>query len=413
VSGSNDEDRALPGLRGPNDEVRALRVMVEELRAEAPPDLPWDAIERRLMAEIARREDSVKAPPRSGLARAFTFAAAAAVLLLGGLSAGSGEIARESVAPRRAVDAAAIALAPGAAGERGERDLLSLRPGDVIEAAGAPVTFSRQGVVAWTLAPEGRAVVRSLGAGGVGHTVTLERGSIRAEVTPRDPAEGLIEAFAVEVENTRVAVHGTAFSVARSGERVIVDVEHGSVAVGPRGHIGVTTGHLLVGPKRAAFSLDGGRSALLLPGVAEERPKLAAAAVKTEGPHEDPAITAAAPAVAREARAVGPVHAPLTRPPAPEPPAPAAPAAPAPLTAASVRARLAQCFEKVYGSSPSSVEVSVSSTLHIVRNSDGTVQSARFDPPLKPEFQVCAGGAISGRFEEGAGSLDIPITLKR
>src|SRR5262249_7983131 len=156
--------------------------------------------------------------------------------------------------------------------------------------AGAPVSFRRDGAVAWTLAPRGRVVVRSLGVSGVGHTVELERGSIRAEVTPRDPAEGLIEAFAVEVENTRGAVHGTAFSVTREGDSVIVDVEHGSVAVGPKGHVGVTTGHLLVGPKRAAFSLDGGRTARLLPRPAEEPPEHAALAVEPPSAPGEPAV---------------------------------------------------------------------------------------------------------------------------
>ena len=83
-------------------------------------------------------------------------------------------------------------------------------------------------------------------------------------MTPRDPSEGLVEAFAVEVGGTRVAVHGTAFSVKREGDRVLVDVVHGTVAVGPVGHVGATTGHLLVGPSRASFSLDGGRTARLL-----------------------------------------------------------------------------------------------------------------------------------------------------
>jgi hypothetical protein len=78
-----------------------------------------------------------------------------------------------------------------------------------------------------------------------------------------------------------------------------------------------------------------------------------------------------------------------------------------------VHARLAQCFEEVYAGGSASVEVSISSTLHIVLQSDGSVQSARFDPPLKPAFQACAGSAIAGRFAEGPGKLDIPITLKR
>lgn len=401
--------------------------MVEELRAEQPPELPWDAIEPRLLGEIERREGRrsttpARAPllipilprPGSELARAFALAAVAAGILLGGLAAGSGERWRAEAAPRRAVEAARVALAPGAAGARGERELLSLHPGDVIDAADAPLTFSHEGAAAWTLAPGGRVVVRSIGKDGLGHIVELERGSIHAEVTPREPAEGLVEAFAVEVENTRVAVHGTAFSVTRDEERVIVDVEHGAVAVGPKGHVGVTTGHLLIGPKRASFSLDGGRLASVLPRAAAAAPPLVAAAPSAP-PIEptDPAPGAAAPVAAREAHAPGPVHALAQRAAPPEPPAPLVASAPALLSVASVRASLARCFEKVYEGGSASVEVSISSTLHIVRKGDGSVQSARFDPPLKPAFQVCAGSALAGRFAEGEGAIDIPITLKR
>jgi hypothetical protein len=200
----------------------------------------------------------------------------------------------------------------------------------------------------------------------------------------------------------------------------------------------VTTGHLLVGPKRASFSFDGGRVAHLLPRAADEAPwtwveappprapgpwvgaplsqapqPVASAPSTPPSAHEDPAERAPAPVAAREARAPGPVHAPLTKAAPPEPPAPPAAPPPATLTAASVRARLAQCFQNVYDGGSASVEVSISSTLHIVLKSDGSVQSARFDPPLKPAFQVCAGNAIAGRFAEGQGAIDIPITMKR
>jgi hypothetical protein len=246
--------------------------------------------------------------------------------------------------------------------------------------------------------------------------VALDRGSVRAEVTPRHRSEGMVETFAVEVENTRVAVHGTAFSVTRAGESVIVDVEHGSVAVGPAGNVGVSPGHLLVGPKRASFSLDGGRSEHSLPGVAAEAPKLASAAPEkavdgvvtpTEGASRDaPPAQAVHPAAPAH---LAPPKSALASPPPPAAPAPP----PATLTVASVRARLAQCFEKTDEGGSSSVEVSVSSTLRLVLKSDGSVQSARFDPPLKPEFQLCAGSAIAGRFAEGGGTLEIPIVMKR
>ena len=61
-----------------------------------------------------------------------------------------------------------------------------------------------------------------------------------------------------------MAVHGTAFSVTIDGDHLVVDVEHGAVAVGPVGYVGATTGHLLVGPSRASFALDGGRTARLI-----------------------------------------------------------------------------------------------------------------------------------------------------
>src|SRR5262245_828256 len=113
--------------------------MVEELRAEAPPELPWGAIEARLLAEIARREARARTFSSGGPARVFAVAAAAAVVVLGALSTGSSEIRRSTGLPQQVVDVAAIALAAGEAGARGEHDLLSLKPGDVIEAAQAPV----------------------------------------------------------------------------------------------------------------------------------------------------------------------------------------------------------------------------------------------------------------------------------
>jgi hypothetical protein len=401
--------------------------MIEELRAEAPPDLKWAEVERKLMLEVVKNDAARAAreatAPRSAFMQAFAFAAAAALIALGVSTSESGAApsAAAKVEPI-AVDIAQIEAAPG---EPGARDLAQLDAGDVVVTSDAPVTFRREGVVAFTLAPSSRITVRSTGdSRGIGATVELEQGAIHAEVTPRPASEGLVEAFAVEVARTRVAVHGTAFSVGRSEAGIIVDVEHGTVAVGPIGHVGVTTGHILVGPSRATFSLDGGRSARFLPREPlQPAPVIAASAVLAAAPTQG-AIAAidpqgAAPAVPGVHAAL-PAHAATAVVEAPAPPAvngapaspPAAPAAPASLSEAVIAARLHRCFERASAGDPGgTTAVSVVSTLHLSLQADGSVKSAIFNPPLKPELMSCAGGAISGKFAEGNRQIDLPISF--
>jgi hypothetical protein len=400
--------------------------MVDELRAEAPPELRWDEIERKLMLEVSKRERARIG--RSGtvidsaFGRIFAFAAAAAMLALGVTSmTGSHGEPRAAAVASRVVD---LSAAPASAD--GERDLLSLREGDIIEATSAPVRFGHEGALAWTLEPGGRVQVRAMGKAGVGHVVALERGSIRAEVTPRDASEGMVEAFAVEVDQTRVAVHGTAFSVRREGDQVLVDVEHGSVAVGPRGNAGITTGHLLVGPRRASFSLDGGRSARLLDrapmaGDAPASGQVAALApVAQPAQLHAPAPTLAAPAAdlrtapAGHLAALEPAH--LAAPEVPAPPAPPPVAAPAPLptlTVAGVQSQLDQCFNRVYSGGSTSVKVSVSADVSLVLEADGRVQAVRFNPPLEPAFQQCAVAFFGRSFPEGGKTVKIPISFHK
>lgn len=418
-----------------NGASRALRVMVEELRAEAPPELKWAEVERKLMLEVVKSDEAraarEAAAPRSVFLQTFAFAAAAALIALGVSTSGRGS-AKVAAAPLEPVfvDVAQIQAAPG---EPGALDLARLEAGDVVVTKDAPLTFRREGVVAFTLAPSSRITVRSAGdARGVGTTVELEQGAVHAEVTPRPAAEGLVEAFAVEVARTRVAVHGTAFSVGRTEAGVLVDVEHGTVAVGPTGHVGVTTGHILVGPSRATFSLDGGRTARFLTRE-PARPTqavAAAAGINAPQPHAamvavdapvapSPEVAPAAPAVIG-AHAAIPAHVAAAAIEAPAPPPagesaaspPVAAAAPATLSEAVIAARLRQCFASVTtGSSGEAVAVSVVSTLHISLQADGSVRSAIFNPPLKPEFMACAGSAISGKFAEGNRQIDLPVSF--
>lgn len=418
-----------------HEEIRALRVMVEELKAEPPPELPWDAIEQQLLARLpGQGSAAARARARwteSPMARMVGLCAAAAAIALGVSAASPRGAAPAALAPQgHVIDVGAVALAPGKAGAAGARDLRTLADGDVIEANDAPVTFARSGLVAWTLAPHSAVRVRTMGDGvsGVGHTLALARGSIRAEVVPRDPEEGLVEAFAVEAAGTRVAVHGTAFSVTIVDGRAVVDVEHGAVAVGPIGHHGTTTGHLLVGPSRASFSLDGGHSARMLP----REPELIAALAPPRGPEPVAVPAPQGEPAAEVARPAPPEHGAAAPPPAPvaaraleapvaavvEAPAPVpvepapAPAAPPVLTVGSVQASLDHCFRRVLPGS-SSVQIQLSSTLRFQLASDGKVLSARFDPPLKPELQSCAEGILAGRFAAGPTTLDVPVSFKQ
>ncbi len=406
-----------------DDCFEALDRVSGELRAAEGPKLDWDRVESGLLiridAEEAKKRGRIaRTLVPSGIWRAFGFAAAAAaVMAIGAAATHAGASNVESAAivrPVAAPEAAPIAvdvLAPVAA--NGERDLLSLHEGDVVEASAEAVRFGHAGVVSWSLEPGSRAVIRSMGKNGVGNTVALERGSIRAEVTPRAASEGLIEAFAVEVDGTRVAVHGTAFSVARVGDGAIVDVEHGAVAVGPIGHVGETSGRLLVGPSRAFVSLDGGKTARwLAPAAAEKRtiaaapvaaPPAIAAADDTEGV-DDPK-TADGDAIASPH---GAAFAPLARPTA------APEAAPAPLPAArvlsqaSIASHIDRCFKQVNGANK--LSVSFGGTYTVKLKADGSLNGGTFKPLVQPEVFACVSSVFDGgRFPEGTAEFTLPV----
>jgi len=154
-----------------------------------------------------------------------------------------------------------------------------------------------------------------------------------------------------------------------------------------------------------------------------EQPLAAAAVIAA--PSSQGGIAAAdmhqeAAPVALGAHVAVPAHAPAAVIEAPVPPPadgvtaplPVAPAAPAPLSEAVIVARLRQCFERANaGGSGEAVAVSVVSTLHISLHADGSVRSAIFNPPLKPEFMACAGGAIAGKFAEGNRQIDLPVSF--
>jgi hypothetical protein len=62
--------------------------------------------------------------------------------------------------------------------------------------------------------------------------------------------------------------------------------------------------------------------------------------------------------------------------------------------------------------SAENVTVSVSTTLHLVLRDDGTVRSARFEPPVAPDVNACATQPIyRARFTHG-GAVSIGVDFK-
>jgi hypothetical protein len=82
--------------------------------------------------------------------------------------------------------------------------------------------------------------------------LALRQGALEAQVAP--VASG--EAFAVDVDGIRVAVHGTHLRVAREGDRVVVDLTEGVFSIGAPPKSGSTYGTLVTAPAHVEFHSD-------------------------------------------------------------------------------------------------------------------------------------------------------------
>jgi hypothetical protein len=234
-------------------------------------------------------------------------------------------------------------------------------------------------------------------------TIALLEGSVHAEVVPHPDGE----VFAVEVGQTRVAAHGTSFTVTREGDRVVVDVVHGSVAVGPTGHPGSTHRWLLVGPDKASFSLDGATEATWFgePPAAEANPGDAVpdvAGADTGEPRADLGAEASPSPPPRGSRrdAGVRVHARALNKVAADP-------------VAAILARLGACYERQVSSF--GVRFSIRSSLTLTVLPNGTVREGLFDPPLSPTLMTCARDVIAAsRFPQESATtiVRVPVELK-
>jgi hypothetical protein len=404
--------------------IRALRALSREAAEAEVPAIDWDRVERGIFAEIERGErpaslealaTPVLAEGRGGAGSPWTvgLVAAAAMALVVGLTHG------DSRAPLRANDRAArtpLAVHGITLGD-------SLVAGDVVESKDRALAYEKAGLVTFTVGPASRVellAAEQIGDGPGAVTISLAQGSVHAEVQPQPDGE----AFAVEVGRTRVAVHGTSFTVSREGDRVRVQVAHGSVAVGPTGHRGSTQGWLLVGPDQATFSLDGARDAEWLAAPATDVTRSAVSLSESSaGPSKPASSKSATPPrsahlVARGESAPHFADDAGDKQPLPGELHPSGSAAGrAEQVEGGVSAILSgieSCYERQVSSFGVTFSVRSSLTLSILPS--GAVREGVFNPPLSPTLMSCAQEAIaSSRFAPGEGvrEIRVPVTLSK
>ena len=442
----------------PTRESDILDGLVDEARQHL--DVPrgagepaWDRLEARLMEALASSESSEEERPQESLAEkpalvrddedvqagrrfdrwarggAVILAVAAAVALFvrrdGGPAADGAGIS--AVGEAELTSASSLRSMEGSGEVRVNRVVATpgsvVRGGDMIEVEGARAVFERSRKVTWLLEsehreqeqlervqPGGAARARIKGAGEP-LVIGLETGAIEAQVTPVPSGE----AFAVDVGTdrgvVRVAVHGTHLRVARSGDRVTVDLTEGVVSIGTPPRTGSTIGTLVTAP--AHVELD-----------AKEP-----SSIRID--HVASAVRAAIPLAPRQTSAArtgsgapepGRPESPAMPPPAMAPPAsppgsakgitPRSPAAPRseppPATAREAISRAVRDCAAARGRS-GDVHVTVTSNLNLRVSPAGEVESAQFSPPLLPEIQTCAAQTIYRTKLEETGAISIPI----
>lgn len=412
-----------------------------EPRATQISDERWASMEDRIVAEMAKpRSDErsaliaeVNAPAsRARVLRigAAVLAAAAAIALVVKNEPSVAPVSSDTTAmsERTELNAGSLreAVGPGVVRVGGEPASAGhvLRAGDVVEAEQTRAVLERPRKVTWLLehdgpeaSPVGRARVKSAGESLV---LGLEEGAIEAQVTPVPTGEAFAVDIAAGTSLVRVAVHGTHLRVARNGSHVVVDLTEGVVSIGTPPRTGSTYGTLVTAPSHVEFDAADLDHTLRI----EHAPAAVRAAVSLVS-HESfgagvtarnepapadttpaaPAVPATVPRPANEpARVARPASEPSRVENAATPEArPALP--PREAIAAAVRACAAQ------RSRPGNVRVTVSSSLELKVAGAGTVETARFVPPLLPEIQSCAAAAIyKAKLEDPAGTtVTIPI----
>jgi hypothetical protein len=194
-----------------------LDTLIAEARAvlgnEAAERVDWDAIDAKLFARIEEERRGERARFAPARRRSWTLmgvglaAAVAVVALLAGRTRDTVVVdeaaVNDSAGSVVAIEGSGSVLVDGRPSSGG----VGLRLGDVLETGSARATIERPGKVTLTLEPGSKTVVTHVQGALI---LALERGAVEAQVTPVPAGE----AFAVDVEGSRVAVHGTHLRVA-------------------------------------------------------------------------------------------------------------------------------------------------------------------------------------------------------
>ncbi len=393
-----------------------LDQLVAEAREVNAPEMDWDRIEAKLLDRVERSEHEVRAVaehrgrPAPWLALGGLAAAAAVALTL---AVPHNKPMAQLPTPSSGGSAGELSFQKGGGevtvGGKKARSGAVARPGSVVEAHGASAVFAAAGRVSWLLEDDSSITVER---GGSSQTVilALKQGAVEAQVTPVPAGE----AFAVDVDSIRVAVHGTHFRVARNGDNVTVDLTEGVVSIGVPPKTGSTYGTLVTAP--AHVELRTGEPTRM---VIDHAAGTVRRAVDLESVAEEnqPAVTVAPPA-----RPLA--HADQTT-------APAAPApqlrAPAPATHPQsvvappdgdqvVQSAVLRCAEQVYGAGVRSVDgtgvtARYTGSLTIQVRPDGSVERGLFDPPLPERVHDCATQALFATRFSGAGEHKLTISF--
>lgn len=422
----DQDDAALPDEGRTDGEEARLRVVLQEARAIWLPRQAQDETEaeRRLMARVAAYESEQARRPRFAAGFwapvGFVTAVAAAALVFSQPKSEIADGARASssstavaeparTAPRPTAPARLARVAGGDLQVNGvaTRDNVAVKDGQTLETRGGIATFEAPGRSYWLLESGTAVEVSRAGALGGAIVLALEVGAVEAQVTP--VAAG--EAFAVDVDSVRVAVHGTHLRVARAernGARITVDLTEGTILVGAPPKAGTTLGHQIVAPAHVEFLTSDLEGTLQ---VSHEASRVRAAVdpasigqasdsralVASDPPPESPPVTSL-PTSVDATSGPGPRG---TMPPI------AKPLRATESIALAVRACADQTLHGGTGS------VTISSVLTVDLRPDGGPRFATFEPPLAPDLQTCVANKVYAmRFTE-PGPIRVPIELHR
>ncbi|HEV3193726.1 MAG TPA: FecR domain-containing protein [Polyangiaceae bacterium] len=399
---------------------KLVREARNELGAREAHDVDWDSVDAALFDRIAKERRAERLSSSSFRLRAWHFAAVAfagaaivAVALgrqqgptpVAGTRAGQDESAGAIIAVDREGDGEGFVLVNGAPASRGA----VVRLGDVIEPRGVSVTVERPGKLTIILEHESRAKfhvehssAEAPPAGGM-LVLTLERGAVEARVVPVVSGQ----AFAVDVEDSRVAVHGTHFRVARTMGRVAVDLSEGVVSIGQLGG-GSMPATLVTAPAHAEFVTNNVPATLTV--THEPSALRAPVAIPSAAP-----IAAAPRPQAQRARTEAPPNRAASGEAGADRPEmhtdPAVPSPAAPRSDADVEVDLANAVRACMAERPhaENVTVIVRTVLVLDLSADGSVRGARFEPPVALDVNECATKSIYKTHLAHGGTAAIPI----